>query len=120
MHAKIFSFGMGAAVRDLRCQPASPRTADAYQFSVHAFTPSICTVTSTDVQHHCPRLIGDPGLLHHACIPLGIFGARQLLLEGVQSETVVNALVQDAAKALVTLKDDDMLRTVPYRHGCGA
>ena len=36
-----------------------------------------------------------------------VFGTGQLLFEGVQAETVMDTLVQDAAKFIVTLQNQD-------------
>ena len=42
---------------------------------------------------------------------VGVLGACQLLLEGVQTEAVVNALVEYAAELLVALEDDHAARS---------
>ena len=40
--------------------------------------------------------------------PLGVLGAGQLLLEGVEAEAVVDALLEDAAQPLFTVQDQDV------------
>ena len=51
------------------------------------------------VDDHGLGLVGDAEGLDLVDEPLGIFGAGQLLLEGVEAEAVVDALLQDAAEA---------------------
>ena len=60
-----------------------------------------------DGEDHGQELIFDAALKHLVDEALGVLGAGQLLLEGVQAEAVVDALVQDAAQLVVALQDQD-------------
>ena len=49
---------------------------------------------------------------------VSVLGAGQLLLEGVQTEAVVDALVEDAAELFVTLEDKHVLCAAVIRRDC--
>ena len=53
----------------------------------------------------------DAALLCLIDIALRILGARELLIEGVEAEAVVDALVEDAAKPILALEDDDIFES---------
>ena len=56
-----------------------------------------------DVQHHAVRPRRDAPLPHGVDIALGVLRAGQLLMEGVEAEARVDALVQDAAQLAAAL-----------------
>ena len=64
------------------------------------------------VQHHGVQLVGDTELLRLLNEAGRVLGAGQLLLEGVQAEAVVDALVQNAAQLVVPLEDEQVLHPV--------
>ena len=65
-----------------------------------------------DLQHHGVQLYLYLGFLQHLHKPPGVLRAGELFFEVVQPKAVVDALVQDAAKLLVPLDDDDFLGSV--------
>ena len=71
------------------------------------------------IQHHGVELILDAQRLHLRDEPCGVLGAGQFFFEGMQPETVVDALVQDAAQLTVALQNQNVLHAVfACRHGC--
>ena len=71
-----------------------------------------------DVQHHAVRPGGDAPLVYGVDIALGVLGAGQLLMEGVQAKARVDALVQDAAQLAAALQNEDIPQTRVVG-GCG-
>ena len=63
-----------------------------------------------DVQHHRAADNRDAERIRLVDKPLRVFGAGQLLLEAVEPEAVVDALLQNAARRVVTLDDKDVRR----------
>lgn len=61
-----------------------------------------------DAEHHRVQQERDVPLRGLIDESLGIFRAGQLLLEGVESEAVVDALVEDAAELLVPFQNQDV------------
>ena len=68
-------------------------------------------LVSAQIQDHGVQLVGDTQLLHLLDEAAGVFGTGQLFLEGVQTETVMDALVQNAAQFVVALQDQNVLNT---------
>ena len=62
-----------------------------------------------DAEHHRVQQERDVPLRGLIDESLGIFRAGQLLLEGVESEAVVDALVEDAAELRIALQNQDVL-----------
>ena len=60
-----------------------------------------------DIQHHGVQTDVNAGLTYHVDEAPGILRAGQLFLEIVQTEAVVDALVEDAAQLTVALDDAD-------------
>ena len=56
-----------------------------------------------DFQHHRAQLHPDTGGAQQFNAALGVLGAGELLMEGVQAKARVDALVQDAAQLVVAL-----------------
>ena len=77
--------------------------------------PAVYTVnlfSARNFQHHGVQLHLHIGVPQHLNKPLGIFGARQLLFKVMESEPVVNTLVENAAQFLVALQNQDALCAV--------
>ena len=72
-----------------------------------------------DVQHHRAADNRDAERIRLVDKPLRVFGAGQLLLEAVEPEAVVDALLQNAARRVVTLEDKDVRRARLLRGTCG-
>ncbi len=66
----------------------------------------------SNIQHHRVGQHRNGGVFEHVDEAARVFGAAQLLLEAVQAEAVVNALVQNAAKLLIALDDEDVFQAV--------
>ena len=62
-----------------------------------------------DVHDHRVELVLDIALENFVDKARGIFRAGQLFFKGVQAETVVDALIEDAAELSVALEDEDAL-----------
>ena len=62
-------------------------------------------------QHHGVQLHLYAGVLEHLNKASGVLRAGQLLAKAVQTEAVVDALVQNAAQLLVALQNEDVAQT---------
>ena len=72
------------------------------------------------VHHHRVQLVGDALRLDLVGKAGGVFGAGQLLLKGMQTETVVDALVQNTAQLGVALQNQNILHArLPRGQCCG-
>ena len=86
---------------------------------------AVCGVDAADVlfrrhiQHHRVGQDTDGGAAEHTDEPSRVFRAGQLLLEVVQAEAVVDALVQNAAQLTVALKDQNVVQTRVIGRACG-
>ena len=61
-----------------------------------------------DVKHHCTEHIGDIFGKHFFFVTPSVFGTCQLLAKAVQTKSVVNALLQNAAKLFVAFKNEQI------------
>ena len=64
-----------------------------------------------DVENHCVELEGDVSLSYLKLVAISVLGARELLLEAMESESVVYALTENAAKAGVTLENKNIAKS---------
>ena len=71
------------------------------------FTDGVELAFGREVEHHRiePHLHRSVG--EHFDEPVRVFGPGEFLLEAVEPETIVDALVEDAAELLVALEDED-------------
>jgi len=68
-----------------------------------------------DIQYHGIQKRLHPQRQRVINVMLGIRGTGQVLLEGFQPKTVVNALLQDSAQLQVALDDQHILRSLLFR-----
>ncbi len=73
-------------------------------------------VFGADIDDDRREQAGNMTLFHLVLETLRVFGAGQFLAECVQSETVVNALIEDAAENIVPLDDEDIPGIEPAVH----
>ena len=79
----------------------------------------------TQIDDHGITQAGDMLLPHHIFITFRVFRSGQLLMEPMQTETVMNTLFQDAAQTRLAFYDDNLPGTRPprgkrCRHPCRA
>ena len=72
-----------------------------------------------DIHHHGVQLVFYAEIINLLDEAVGVLGAGQLLLEGVQAEAVVDALVEYAAQLAVALQDQHALASVLSRGNRG-
>ena len=65
------------------------------------------------VQHHRVEFVGDAQRLGLPDEPVGVFGAGEFLLKGVQAEPAVDALVENAPQLAVPFQHQQVLHPLP-------